>query len=135
MTIEKLEQYYGIASNIEAIDQQIRTMYNTVSSPMGKQSESHSSTPGNPVERAALRITQLKDNLQEEKGRLQMLQEEIEGWLLTVPDMELVSIIRWHYLLRLNWKQTNIKVYGYPSYDYARKRVSRYFENLSELSE
>lgn len=135
MTIEKLEQYYGIASNIEAIDQQIRTMYNSYSSPLGNTSEIHSSTPGNPTERDALRIIQLKDNLEEERERLQNLAEEIEEWLTTVPDMELVSIIRWHYLLRLDWKRTNIKVYGYPSYDYSRKKISRYFSNLSELSE
>ena len=28
MNIETLEQYYGIASNIEAIEQQINTLYN-----------------------------------------------------------------------------------------------------------
>ena len=134
MTIEKLEQYYGISSNIEAIDEEIRTLYNPVASPTGKQGGG-SSTPSNPTERSAMRIAQLKDLLESQRLELYALVEEIERWLMTVTDTEIVSIIRWHYLLRLNWKQTNLKVYGYPDYDYSRKKIIRYFEKLSEMSE
>ena len=135
MTIEKLEQYYGIASNMEAIDQEIRTLYTPISSPNGNTSGTHSSTPGDPTARSAMRIIHLQEMLKDERERLLQLAEEIEQWLLTVTDSEIVSIIRWHYLLRLNWKQTNMKVYGYPDYDYSRKRIARFFSNLSELSE
>lgn len=135
MTIETLEQYYGTASNINAINEQLRTMYSSVHSPAPNPSGVHGTEPGDPTARTALRIIALKDQLEQEHLRLLDLAEEIEAWLLTVTDMEIVSIIRWHYLLRLNWKQTNIKVYGYPDYDYCRKKIQRYFQKLSEMSE
>lgn len=132
MTIETLEQYYGTASNINAINEQLRTMYSSVHSPAPNPSGVHGTDPGDPTARTALRIIALKDQLEQEHLRLLDLAEEIEAWLLTVTDMEIVSIIRWHYLLRLNWKQTNIKVYGYPDYQYARGKVLRYFEKLAK---
>jgi hypothetical protein len=135
MTIEKLEKYYGISSNIEAIDAEIQSLYKPISSPNGRTGTGGSSTPSNPTERTAFRIDQLRGLLESQRQELYALVEEIEQWLTTVQDTEIVSIIRWHYLLRLNWKQTNLKVYGYPDYDYCRKKVIRYFEKLSELSE
>lgn len=132
MTKDKLEQYYGVASNIEAIDMEISHLYNPISSPNGRTDGGTSTTPGDPTHRTAMRIIQLQEMLEAERERLCELAEEIEKWLLTVEDTEIVSIIRWHYLLRLNWKRTNMKVYGYPSYDYSRKRIDRYFERLSE---
>lgn len=132
MTIETLEQYYGTASNINAINEQLRTMYSSVHSPAPNPSGVHGTEPGDPTARTALRIIALKEQLEQEHLRLLDLAEEIEAWLLTVTDMEIVSIIRWHYLLRLNWKQTNIKVYGYPDYQYARGKVIRYFEKLNK---
>ena len=135
MTIELLEQYYGISSNIEAIEMEIATLYNPVSSPTGRPAESHSSTPSNPTERNAMRIIYLREQAETERERMYAMLEEIESWLLTVRDTEIVSIIRWKYLLRLDWKRVNMKVYGYPSYDYSRKRLHRFFDKLSELSE
>ena len=132
MTIETLEQYYGTASNINAINEQLRTMYSSVHSPAPNPSGVHGTEPGDPTARTALRIIALKEQLEQEHLRLLDLAEEIEAWLLTCPDMEIVSIIRWHYLLRLNWKQTNQKVYGYPDYFYARQKAIKYFEKLAK---
>jgi hypothetical protein len=134
MTIEKLEKYYGISSNIEAIDEEIRTLYNPVSSPNGKQGTGGSNTPSNPTERSAMRIVQLKELLECQRQELYELVEEIERWLTTVEDTEIVSIIRWHYLLKLNWRQTNLKVYGYPDYYYSRQKIIKYFEKISNIS-
>lgn len=134
MTIEKLERYCGISSNIEAIDAEIQSLYKPIASPNGK-SGGGSSLPSNPTERTAFRIDELRSLLENQRQELYDLVEEIEQWLTTVQDTEIVSIIRWHYLLRLNWKQTNMKVYGHPDYDYCRKKIIRYFEKLSEMSE
>lgn len=132
MTKETLEMYYGIASNIEAIEAELNTLYKPISSPNGRPSYGRSLMPSSPTERSAMQIIHLKDQLEMEIERLRALAEEIETWLLTVEDTELVSIIRWHYLMRLNWKRTNIKVYGYPDYSYSRKRVDRYFARLEK---
>ena len=126
MTIEKLEQFYGIASGIEAIETEINQLYNPVKSPVG--SGTHSTQPSAPTERSAMRIIDLKEQLEAERKRMLDLAEEIEHWLVTVDDSEIVSIIRWHYILRLTWKQTNMKVYGYPDYRYARQKVYRYIK-------
>lgn len=131
MNIETLEQYYGIASNIEAIEEEIATLYNPVSSPNG-HTEPRGTTPSNPTERNALRIIHLREQCEQERERMYQLLEEIEAWLLTVQDTEIVSIIRWKYLLRLDWKRVNMKVYGYPDYWYARKRLIRFFEKIDQ---
>lgn len=133
MTIDKLEDYYAIASTIEAIERELKTTYSNVRSPNGHEGGG-STTPGNPTEAAAMRAIALKEKVIQERERLYDLAEEIEDWLPTVEDLEVVSIIRWHYLLRLNWKQTNMKVYGYPDYSYSRKKIARYFEKLGKLS-
>lgn len=132
MTIEQLEQYYGLSSYIDAIEAEISQLYNTVHSPIGNGA--HSTEPGNPTERTALRIIKLRDQLEAEKERLISMQQEIDDWLETVEDAEIAGIIKWHYIMRCNWKVTNRKVYGYPDYYYSRKRVIRYFEKLSKLS-
>ena len=127
MNKSKLEQYYGIASNIEAIEQEIYALYSPISSPNGRLGI-RSNSPSSPTERSAMRIIHLRKLVDAEHERLCQLLEEIEKWLTTVDDTEIASIIRWHYLMRLNWSKTNMKVYGYPDYDYSRKKVERYFE-------
>lgn len=131
MNIETLESYYGAYSNIAAIEEEIKQLYNPIRSPIGNTGNKE---PGDPTARSAMRIIQLRDKLESEKTRLLGLVDEIEQWLLTVEDSEIVSIIRWHYVLGLNWKQTNMKVYGYPDYFYSRQKVIRYFEKLSKIS-
>ena len=125
MTIDILEQLYGLTSNIDAISEEIDTLYIPVRSPIGNN---HSSEPGDPTGRSAMRIIQLKEMLEADKQKQIELLEQIEHWLRTVRESEIVSIIRWHYILHYNWKMTNMKVYGYPDYHYARRQVHRYFE-------
>lgn len=129
MNIETLEQLYGLTSNIDAISEEIDTLYIPVRSPIGNN---HSSEPGNPTERSAMRIIQLKEMLEADKQKQIELLEQIEHWLRTVKESEIVSIIRWHYILHYNWKLTNMKVYGYPDYQYARSKVIRWFEKNRE---
>lgn len=135
MTIDKLEQYYGISSNIEAIEEEIDTLYNPVVSPNGREQIGHGSTPSNPTERNAMRIIRLRELLESERERMRSMAEEIEVWLTTVEDTEIVSIIRWKYLLRCDWKRVNMKVYGYPDYWYSRNRLINYFKKYQKTQE
>lgn len=128
MTIETLEKYKGLAASVEAIETEIATLYNPVSSPNGREMiGSSGSGTSDPTGQAAMRIIALKDKLSEERENMYAAIEEIEDWLLKCPDMEIVSIVRWHYLLGLNWKQTTMKIYGYPDYQYCRKKIMRFF--------
>jgi hypothetical protein len=129
MTIETLEEYRGIASGVEAIEMEIQTLYNPISSPNGREMQgSFSGTPSDPTAHAAMRIISLREKLDEERERMYATLEDIERWLITCEDPEIVSIIRWHYLLGLDWRQTNKKVYGYPDYWRSRKKIVRFFE-------
>lgn len=129
MTIETLEEYRGIASGVEAIEAEIATLYTPISSPNGREMQgSFSGTPSDPTAHAAMRIISLREKLDEERERMYATLEDIERWLMTCEDPEIVSIIRWHYLLGLDWRQTNKKVYGYPDYWRSRKKIVRFFE-------
>lgn len=130
-----LEEYYSIASRIQAIDEEIRTLYspnlggggNVIGAGRVSVRMPHSQT-----EETALRVTALREKLEAERERLLSLAEEIEAWLDTVEDPEIEAIVRWHYLLRCNWNVTTLKVYGYKDYWYARKRLFRYFEKIED---
>lgn len=129
MTIETLEGYRGIASGVEAIEAEIATLYTPISSPNGREMQgSFSGSPSDPTAHAAMRIISLREKLDEERERMYATLEDIERWLITCEDPEIVSIIRWHYLLGLDWRQTNKKVYGYPDYWRSRKKIVRFFE-------
>ena len=128
MTIEKLEAYKALAATVEAIETEIATLYNPISSPNGRETiGAPGSGTSDPTAQSAMRIIALKEKLSEERENMYAVIEEIEDWLLNCPDPEIVSIVRWHYLLGLNWKQTTMKIYGYPDYQYCRKKIMRFF--------
>lgn len=134
MNIEKLEQYSGITANIEALREEINALYEPISSPNGRTSEGHGSTPGAPTERAAMRIIQLKQNLEYQTEQMLNLREEIETWLITVTDTYVQAIVRWRFLLpnkrgRLRtWEEVNNIVYGYRDRKYCQQKIKRYLE-------
>lgn len=132
MTQKELEQYYTISARIDAIDQEIRELYApqmaTTGAPRVDAGKASVHTAGSAVERNALRVIALREQLEREREELYALAERIENWLDTIEDAEIEAIVRWHYLLRCNWRVTNLKVYGYPDYQYARSRLLRYFK-------
>lgn len=130
MTIEQLEQFRGMRAEVVAIQKEIETYYNPVSSPNGRTDGGHGSTPGNPTERAAMRVIECKKALESKVYAMQEALAAIDEWLDTVDDSKLRAIIRWHYIHGLTWKQTNVKVYGYANPHRAQKKVLRFFENL-----
>ena len=133
MTIEELEQYYFIAKNIEAIELDIQKLSKPIGSPNGRENiGSRPQSPSDPTARTAMQVIALKERLQSERERLIRLKIKIEDWLNEVDDAEIAAIVRWHYVHFASWKKTNLKVYGYPDYRYARRKVERYFEKLSE---
>jgi hypothetical protein len=128
MTIEVLEQYRGLMSEIKAIDAEINALYDVRRSPNGREPGGNGSTPTAPTERAVARILEL----QEKRARLMKDWErklkDIEAWLDSVNDADIRSIIRWHYVLGFTWKRTSREVFGADNYYRARKKIYRYFE-------
>lgn len=131
MTLETLNKYRWIHTNIDAIQQEIDDLYNPVRSPNGREMVgSFGSNPSNPTEQHAFRVIELREKLEKRSEELQSLSEEIEQWLMEIEDAELESIIRWHFILSLSWKATSVRVYGYPNADRARKKVERFLKKI-----
>lgn len=128
MTIEKLEQYKGLTSEMKALRDQIDSLYDTYRSPqLMSDGGSHSMSASNPTESAVEKILNLKKLYSKKYEEALDLLAEVEAWLSTVDDVEIRSICRHHYILNKSWQQTSAIVNGYPSYYNARKRVMRYF--------
>ena len=127
MTIEELENYRGITSEMKALELEINALYDVRKSPTGHEGTGNSG-PGDPTGRSAMRIIELKEKLITQQERWSDTALTIETWLNTVDDPEIRSIVRWHYILGLSWKRTSAKVYGKNDYYLARKRLYRFFE-------
>lgn len=127
MTIEKLEQYKGLTSEMQALSQQITSLYDTYRSPQLASNGSHSMSASSPTESAVCKILKLEETYKNKYEEAVNLLSEVENWLSEVEDAEIRSICRHHYILNKSWQQTSTIVYGYPSYYNARKKVIRYF--------
>ena len=127
MTIEKLEQYRGLTTEMKALSQQITSLYDTYRSPKLMSDGGHSMSVSSPTERAVAKILKLKETYQQKYDEAADLLLQVENWLSQVEDPEIRSIIRLHYILNRSWQQTSTEVYGYPSYYNSRKKIMRYF--------
>lgn len=127
MSVEKLEAYRGLTSEMKALSQQITSLYDTYRSPQLMSNGSHSMSAGSPTENAVAKILKLEKTYRRKYEEAVDLLSEVESWLSQVDDAEIRSICRHHYILNKSWQQTSTIVYGYPSYYNARKKVMRYF--------
>lgn len=127
MTVEKLEAYRGLTSEMKALSLQITSLYDTYRSPQLMSNGSHSTSASSPTESAVSKILKLEKIYRNKYEVAVDLLAEVENWLSQVPDAEIRSICRHHYLLNKSWSQTSAIVCGYPSYYSARKKIMRYF--------
>lgn len=127
MTIEKLEAYRGLTSEMKALSQQITSLYDTYRSPQLMNNGGHSMSVSSPTESAVCKILKLEKTYSAKHEEAVDLLTEVENWLSQVEDAEIRSICRHHYILNKSWSQTSVVVCGYPSYYAARKKVMRYF--------
>lgn len=104
MTIEKLEQYKGLTSEMKALRDQIDSLYDTYRSPqLMSDGGSHSMNTGSPTESAVEKILNLKETYSKKYEEALDLLAEVESWLSTVDDVEIRSICRHHYILNKSW--------------------------------
>lgn len=127
MTIEKLEAYRGLTSEMKALSQQITSLYDTYRSPQLMSNGSHSMSASSPTESAVCKILKLEETYRKKYEEAVDLLGEVENWLSQIEDPEIRSIARFHYVLGYSWQMTNVAVCGYPSYYAARKKIMRYF--------
>lgn len=128
ITIEDLEQYRGMASELEALQEERKWLYYPIASPNGRENlGQRGNTPSDPTASAVSKIDALDKRIAEKQAYLAERLHAVEEWLDTIEDSEIRAMIHWHYLLGATWKQTARKVYGYNDYQVARKRVMRFF--------
>lgn len=126
MSIDKLEQYRGLTTEMKALSQQITSLYDTYRSPQLMNDGGHSMSASSPTESALVKILKLKETYQQKYDEAANLLYEIETFVSQIEDPEIRSIIRFHYMLGYSWERTNTAICGYPSYYTARKRLMRY---------
>lgn len=135
MTIETLEQYRGIMSEIKALELEIDALYDSRKSPTGHEGAG-ASGPGDPTGRSAMRIIYLKEKLVAQQERRIDTALTIVTWLQTVDDPEIRSIVHWRYLHCCGWKATAEQVYGdATAADACRKRIRRFFKKEKVFEE
>lgn len=131
MTLNELELLRELKLKLDGYKTEIESAYNTYRSPALVNYRRSSPGSSDPVSEAVFRITTMQEKLQEMESQYLDLLEKVEDWLIgEVNDVEVAAIIRWHFILGLNWIETNRKIYrktGRADYHRARKKVYRYF--------
>lgn len=131
ITIDELKQYMALKAEKKQIEDQIEALYRSIRSARFGEIPSGSSIPGNPTERTAFRIIDLKQELEVKSLDLYTKTKRIEKWLETVDDPEVRAIIRAHYILGKTWAKTAHEVYGYAIESNPRMVIKRYFKEKS----
>lgn len=124
-----LNQVRALRINIQAIQEEISALYFPYTSPNApKDGGSNPNRGSDPTVSAFHRIEKKRAELDRIQAEYSMKVVEIEDWLKTIEDLEVVAIIRCHYILGKTWKQTAKQVYGYASRETARMRVERFLK-------
>jgi hypothetical protein len=128
ITIKDLEDFKGLSAELEALQRERQWAYFPVASPNGRENEgARGNTPSDPTANALRKIDLIDRRIAEKQDEIAERLSAILDWLDTVEDSEIRAIVHWHYLQGLDWQKTNLKVYGYKSYQACRKRIMRYF--------
>lgn len=129
ITLDDLRQYRDTYLSIKAIQAEIESLYYPVSSPpMVSEGGGKTLSPSDPTVQAFHQIERSKERLSHKLIELSEKKEEIDIWLNDLQDQHIASIIRFHFIVGLSWKQTCVQVYGYPDADVCRVTVNRYFK-------
>ena len=126
MTIDELEELRYLNSEIQAVQCEIESMYNTYRSPAFEKIGSSPQHAGDPTADAVRKIIDLQAKYNQMLNEMADRRDRVNAWLIGLDDGEIKSIIRWHYLNGKSWKQTSGLVYGANSYYNARKVLMRW---------
>ena len=129
MTEDVLKGIRQKYKTVEELRAEIRAAYDVRHTPKVSVSLRSTRDLSGPTVKALDHIDRLQMQLEAAEDDYLTDCEAIEAWLLTIPDMDVVAIIRWHFLLGCNWRQTSIKVFKRNDYCYARTKYIRYIES------
>lgn len=128
ISLEDLENFRGMSSELEALKRERTWMQFPVSSPNGRQSLGQmGNTPSDPTVSAFYKVEAMDKKIALKQAEIAEKLEGILEWMETIPDAEIRAMIHWRYLIGDDWRRVCRKVYGYDSPDACRKRVSLFF--------
>lgn len=128
MTYEDLKNYLGMKAEVHAVIEEIEyweTYVITVKYDRDGGSSNHES---NPTKQATDNLIMLREKLRNKRNELVQRTLDIEEWLDTLPDKELVAVIRNHFILGKTWRETTKKVYGFAAWSTSQMKVRDYFK-------
>ncbi len=133
MNLSELKRYRQLKIDIDALGKQIEGLYNTYRSPNLNRVGSAGKYSGSVVSQAVNYITTLQETFTAEYEEMVQLGKEIETWLQTINEPDIVAIIRCYYLCGMDWNQTTKKTLGeFYSWSASRVKLRRYLEKEQE---
>lgn len=141
MTLHQLEQYRDQRKELEQLKRQISELSRkrvAVVSDVVQASlvefpyTKHTVTVRGIDENAENRHRRLQRIYRRRRVKLEKDQLEVEQWIAALEDSKLRQIVTLRYVQGASWRRIGSEVYGSAlSEDAARKRVERFFENIS----
>lgn len=141
MTLHQLEQYRDQRKELEQLKRQIgelsRKRIGIVTDVVQASLEEfpytkHTVSVTGTSERAVNSKERLQRIYRRRRTKLEREQLEVEQWIAALEDSKLRQIVTMRYVQGDSWRRVGSEVYGSAlSEDAARKRVERFFENIS----
>ena len=129
ITMADLRNYLRLKQQVRVLEAEIEAVY--VERPAPKEvvaGRSSVRTPSDPTAQKAAKAIKLREELEKQIRELETQLNRILQFTLNIPDVEVASMIRLHYLEGKTWEQTAMTLYGYPDRWYCYHRVTRYME-------
>ena len=105
MNKKELSKLYNINIEIKNLEERLETLKSIYIGSSKISDMPHSKTPGNPVEKRILLISNLNDLLEEKKNRALEEQFKIEKYISTIEDIEIRNIFSKRYLQFEKWEK------------------------------
>ena len=132
VTRDDLRNYQKMKIDLDSLDLQIETAYDTYKSPqLTSSGGSRQPDPGDPVSRALARIERLK----QERANLVERMEEIEKFVQQIDDWYERAICRIHYIEGYTWEATCLHLRKHHSFGMVADYDRIWWKNRSQSDE
>ncbi|GMQ56773.1 hypothetical protein AN1V17_11670 [Vallitalea sediminicola] len=139
MDMKKLEQFRNLVREIEILEKRIsgleQELQECVADTVRASSKSfpyiqHTVRISGVDARKIDKISRVKDILSKRKAKLYHDMEEVEKFISTIEDSIIRQIITLRFIKGWSWNNVAMTIYGYPNGDTARKKITRYFNEI-----
>lgn len=134
MTIQELSKYHDLKTEIKQLEENIKELEMTVSSPkITGMPISKNGSSNNPTERIGLKLVQLRNKLIFKREELLDEISKIEDFLTSIDDAEIRIIIRKRFLEGKTWNIVSNEINADRSTPYYR--LKKYLKERSSNNE